>query len=74
VSFVVEGFDPSVIGFSLDREHDICVRVGLQCAPDAHRTIGSYPEGTIRVSPGYFNTEEEIEIFLKALRQIINKG
>lgn len=73
VSFTIEGFDPSVIGFTLDREYDICVRVGLQCAPDAHRTIGTYPEGTIRVSPGFFTTDEEIEVFLKALREIVNK-
>jgi cysteine desulfurase / selenocysteine lyase len=73
VSFTVEGFDPAIIGFTLDREYEICVRVGLQCAPDAHKTIGSYPEGTIRVSPGFFNTEMEIEFFHKALRNIINR-
>ncbi|MRR33305.1 aminotransferase class V-fold PLP-dependent enzyme [bacterium] len=71
VSFTVEGMDPSLIGFNLDREHDICVRVGLHCAPDAHRTIGSFPVGTVRVSPGWFSTEEEIETFLRAMREIV---
>lgn len=73
VSFTAEGFDPSTIGFTLDREYDICVRVGLHCAPDAHKTIGTYPGGTVRVSPGFFNTEEDIETFLKALRNVVKK-
>ncbi len=73
VSFTVEGIDPALVGFTLDREHDIFVRVGLHCAPDAHKTIGTYPEGTIRVSPGFFNTEQEIETLLSALQNIIKK-
>jgi cysteine desulfurase/selenocysteine lyase len=73
VSFIAEGFDPSAVGFALDGEYDICVRVGLHCAPEAHKTIGTYPEGTVRVSPGFFNTEEDIEAFLKALRNIVKK-
>jgi cysteine desulfurase/selenocysteine lyase len=73
VSFNIEGLDPSEIGFILDREYDISVRVGLHCAPDAHKTIGTYPEGTVRVSPGFFNTENEIEIFLDAVRHIAGR-
>ncbi|HKZ17843.1 MAG TPA: aminotransferase class V-fold PLP-dependent enzyme, partial [Geobacteraceae bacterium] len=73
VSFNVEGLDSSEIGFTLDREYDISVRVGLHCAPDAHKTIGTYPEGTVRVSPGFFNSEDEIEIFLDAMRHIAGK-
>lgn len=71
VSFTVEGMDPALIGFTLDREHDIFVRTGLHCAPDAHRTIGTFPEGTVRVSPGFFNTEDEIEAFLRAMERIV---
>lgn len=71
VSFTVEGMDPAMIGFTLDREYDICVRTGLHCAPDAHRTIGSYPVGTVRVSPGFFTTEDEIEAFLRAMERIV---
>ena len=71
VSFSVEGFDPSRIGFHLDTDYGICVRVGLHCAFAAHKTIGTYPEGTVRVSPGYFNTDDEMETFLKALRAIV---
>jgi len=71
VSFTLEGRDPAMIGFTLDHEYDIEVRTGLHCAPWAHRTIGSYPTGTVRVSPGWFTTEEEIETFLRAIRQIV---
>jgi len=71
VSFTVAGHDPAEIGFRLDNEYDIAVRVGLHCAPEAHRTIGTYPGGTVRVSPGYLNSEQDIEDFLRALRNII---
>lgn len=66
LSFNIEGRDPSEVGFLLDRDYGIAVRVGLHCAPDAHRTIGTYPRGTVRVSPGYFTTPEEIDHFLAA--------
>lgn len=72
VSFNVDGHDPASVGFLLDSDYDISVRVGLHCAPDAHRSIGSFPEGTVRVSPGFFNTEADIDFFLKALREIIS--
>lgn len=73
VSFTVAGIDPSQIGFRLDREYDISVRVGLHCAYMAHKTIGTFPAGTVRVSPGYFNSEGDIEVFLEALREIVAK-
>jgi len=69
VSFNIAGHDPSTIGFKLDQK-DISVRVGLHCAPDAHRTIGTYPDGTVRVSPGCFTTEDEIDCFLQAVTEI----
>ncbi|HET6418836.1 MAG TPA: aminotransferase class V-fold PLP-dependent enzyme [Geobacteraceae bacterium] len=73
VSFDVEGVDLSEVGFILDREYDICVRVGLHCAPAAHRTLGTWPRGTVRVSPGFFNTDRDIELFLNAVRSIADK-
>ncbi len=72
LSISVSGHDPSMLGFRLDREYGICCRVGLHCAPDAHRTIGTFPEGTIRFSPGYFNTAEEIEQTLQAIHSILS--
>lgn len=70
VSFTLAGCDPSEMGFVLDRDYGIAVRVGLHCAPEAHRTIGSFPQGTVRVSPGYFNTEQHIEQLIVAVREI----
>jgi cysteine desulfurase family protein len=71
LSFNIEGRDPAEIGFLLDEEYGICVRTGLHCAPDAHRSIGTLPSGTIRVSPGLFNTEKDIGALLAALKKII---
>lgn len=71
VSFTVQGIDPSVIGFTLDTDYAIDVRVGLHCSPDSHRTIGTFPVGTVRVSPGWFTTEDEIETFLRAMHRLV---
>lgn len=72
LSFTVKGIDPAKIGFILDRDFNIAVRVGLHCAPLAHRTIGTFPEGTVRVSPGIFNTTDDIDSFLTALQVIVS--
>ncbi len=71
VSFSVAAIEPATLGFRLDRDYAICCRTGLHCAPDAHRSIGTYPAGTVRVSPGYFNTSQDIDHFLLALRILI---
>jgi len=70
VSFNIEGYEPGEVGIILDQRFDIKVRTGLHCAPAAHRTLGTYPLGTVRLSPGYFNTLEEIEATFQALEQI----
>jgi cysteine desulfurase family protein len=70
VSLTLAGRDPSEVGYRLDHDFDISVRVGLHCAPDAHRTIGTYPGGTIRVSPGFSTTEADIATFLGAMHAI----
>ena len=69
-SFNLKGKDPGQVGYLLDREFEIMCRVGLQCAPAAHRTIGTFPQGTVRFSLGYFNQEEEIDAALDALGKI----
>jgi cysteine desulfurase/selenocysteine lyase len=74
VSFTVDGRDPAEIGYLLDDNYEICVRTGLHCAADAHRTIGTLPSGTIRVSPGLFNTQADIEALLTALKTIIGQN
>lgn len=71
VSFVAHGMNPGDIGYILDEAFDIAVRPGLHCAPLAHQTLGTFPEGTVRVSPGYSTTPEDIEYFLSAIRSIL---
>lgn len=69
-SLTMEKRDPSTIGFLLEREFGIAVRVGLHCAPLAHKTIGTYPEGTVRISPALFNTTADIDRLISALGAI----
>ena len=68
LSFRVDGIDSGDLAARLDREHGICVRAGLHCAPAAHRRIGTYPDGTIRVGVGPFNTETDIDALVQAVR------
>jgi cysteine desulfurase family protein len=60
----------SEIGGILDQAFDIAIRPGLHCAPYIHRSLGTFPEGTIRVSPGPFNTEDDIDELARALKEI----
>ena len=71
VSLNIEGRDPSEVGYELDERYGIMTRVGLHCAPLAHRTIGTYPIGTVRFSFGYYNTEKEIEKTVKVLKEMV---
>jgi len=70
VSFNVTGLEPSEVGLRLDEEYGVMCRVGLHCAPAAHRTIGTFPTGTVRFGLSYFNTLEEVEMALNAVREI----
>lgn len=70
VSFTVPGFTPGEFGAVLDESFDIAVRPGLHCAPDAHRSAGTWPDGTVRASVGPFNTEAEIRQAAGAMLEI----
>ncbi|MDD5475194.1 MAG: aminotransferase class V-fold PLP-dependent enzyme, partial [Syntrophales bacterium] len=70
ISITIPGIAPSAISQTLDEDFSIMTRPGLHCAPSAHRTMGTFPEGTVRFSPGFFNTEEEIDAALDALETI----
>ena len=59
--------DPSDLANKLNHDHDLITRVGLHCAPWAHKTIGSFPVGTVRISPGLFHTDEDIDYLLDCL-------
>lgn len=69
ISFNIEGKLPSEVGYALNKQQ-IYVRVGLQCSPMAHKTIGTFPGGTVRVSPGYFTTDDEVDTFLETVKTI----
>jgi cysteine desulfurase family protein len=70
LSFRCEALPATEIGGILDQAFDIAVRPGLHCAPYIHRSLGTFPEGTVRVSPGPFNTEEDIDRLAGALAEI----
>jgi selenocysteine lyase/cysteine desulfurase len=67
VSFTLHGISPSDAALRLDEEYGVLCRVGLHCAPAAHRTIGTFPTGTIRFAPGSFTTEAEIDAAVAAV-------
>ena len=74
LSFTVDGLEVQEISFVLDQMFDIAVRSGLHCSPDAHRNFGTFDNGgTVRVSPGYFTTDEEIDTFIGAIKDIISE-
>ena len=62
----------SQAAFELDTEYGIMTRVGLHCAPSAHRSLGTFPTGTIRFSFGWWNTREEADKAIDALKEICN--
>lgn len=74
VSFTLKGQDSGQIAHLLDQQYAIACRSGLHCAPWAHKTIGTLKTGTVRLSPGYFNTQQEIEQALAAIREIAAQG
>ncbi len=71
VSFTAVEKRVSEIGLRLDEEYGVLSRVGLHCAPAAHKTIGSFPEGTVRLSPGVFTTMEDIQEALRAISKVV---
>jgi cysteine desulfurase family protein len=73
ISFNIAGLNPSAAASIFDTAYDVALRAGLHCAALAHGTLKTLPEGTIRVSPGFFNTEKEIDFFLEAVKGITKK-
>ncbi len=74
LSITIDGYEPQDISIYLDQIFDIAVRSGLHCAPYAHETLGTLDKGgTVRISPGYFTTPEEIDACIEAIG-IISRG
>ena len=71
VSITIDSMDPASIAYELESTYHIMTRVGLHCAPRAHQTLETYPEGTVRFSFGYANTHKDVETALSALHRIV---
>lgn len=67
VSVTTPQVDEATVAYRLDSDFDIQTRVGLHCAPSAHKTLGTYPTGTVRFSFGYANTADDVSCALAAL-------
>jgi cysteine desulfurase family protein len=65
-----ENLPAAEIGGILDQAFSIAIRPGLHCAPYIHRSLGTFPEGTVRVSPGPFSTDQDIDCLVRALKEI----
>ncbi|NLM20950.1 MAG: aminotransferase class V-fold PLP-dependent enzyme [Peptococcaceae bacterium] len=70
VSLDFTGKDNGEIAYILEKDYGIMTRSGLHCAPSAHQTLGTFPQGTVRFSFSHFNTTEEINYALQALSNI----
>lgn len=70
ISFNIKDMDTAELSFTLDSDFGIKNRSGLHCAPLAHKTIGSFPSGTVRLSLSYFNTKEDMDYTINAINKI----
>jgi selenocysteine lyase/cysteine desulfurase len=70
LSLTIRDRDTADVASILDQAFGICVRPGLHCAPYTHKALGTFPTGTIRLSPGYFNTLDEARQVVTALKEI----
>ncbi len=74
VSFTCDRLSPSEIASSLDRDYDIMCRPGLHCAPSAHRAIGTFPAGTVRLSVSFRNSSNDAWAAVKAVSDIVSRS
>jgi len=70
VSVTLRGWEPIDVSAALDSAFGIAVRSGLHCAPLAHRALGTFPLGTVRLAPGHLTTDDEIDQTLAALGEL----
>ena len=74
VSFNIRGRDPAEIAEVLSEKYKIMTRSGLHCAPAAHKSIGTFPQGTVRLSPGHFTKAEEMDYAAECISRITSEG
>lgn len=72
ISFTIDGVDCGELGHILESTYGILCRTGLHCSPLAHQALGTFPEGTVRLSPGYFTREQDADYLVEALAEIIS--
>ena len=71
VSFTAMEKRVSEIGLKLDEDYGVLTRIGLHCAPAAHKTIGTFPEGTVRLAPGVFTTADDVKEAVSAIEKVV---
>ena len=69
-SIIVDGWEPAEFGTTLDSAFEIACRTGLHCAPEACEALGAFPQGTVRLSPGYWTEADEIDQAIHAIREL----
>ena len=70
-AFNLDGYSSNQLAFKMQNEYDIQLRGGLHCAPLLHKFLGTDNQGMLRISPGYFNTEAEVNEFLNIIETLI---
>lgn len=73
VSLDFVGRDNAEVSFRLDSEYGISTRCGMHCAPNAHKTLQTYPQGTVRFAFGFQNTMEDVDCAVQAIKEIFQK-
>jgi selenocysteine lyase/cysteine desulfurase len=66
--------DNAEIAYLLDSKCGIMTRCGLHCAPNAHKTLGTYPQGTVRFSVSHFNTADEVDEAADCVHKILERS
>lgn len=74
VSLTLDGRSPDEVALRLEHGYGVLCRPGLQCAPAAHRHLGTFPAGTVRLSPGWGNTPQQVDTVIRAVREIATRG
>ena len=72
ISITSEKKDIAEISALLSERYNIETRVGMHCSPSSHRSLGTFPTGTLRLSPGVFTTKDEVDATLSALKEILS--
>jgi cysteine desulfurase family protein len=70
LSININGQQPDEIGYVLENSFNIIVRSGLHCAPLIHKFLGTYPDGSVRISPSFFNTEKDVVYLSESIKKI----